>query len=313
MNSESAIDLSLTSADDYELIMVTYHSKDHVLAFLAALPDGIPLAVVDNSQGTDGLENTLQGRVSTRYQHGPARGYATAANLAGLSSSAEYVVFVNPDSRPSMKTIEALLSQLRNNASIGAVAAIMMGPDGRTEHSVGGWEVSVRRAFVHAVGAHKLLRNAGLFARPEPGERCDVDWITGACMAVPTKVFKEIGGFDERYFVYSEDVEFGHALRVAGYQVVLRTDLLVPHSAGSSGGSSLGMQRLKGGSFSAYTRRRLGAGRAAVVTAIMSAGFLARMVVCWVAGRKQEALEHLAYVRGMVLGSGPLPGAAKTG
>jgi N-acetylglucosaminyl-diphospho-decaprenol L-rhamnosyltransferase len=292
--------------------MVTYHSRDHVLGFLANLPADIPLAVVDNSQGADDLEETLRGRPHTRYLPGPAKGFATAANIAASTSRAEYLVFVNPDSRPTLATIEALLEDLRASPGVGAIAATMIGPDGRTEHSAGGWEVSVPRALVHALGFHKLFRRAGLFARPDPGEKYDVDWVTGACMVVPRKVFEEVGGFDQRYFVYSEDVDFGHRLRSAGYRVRLRTNLLVPHNAGSSGGGSLEMQRLKGASFSVYARQRLGASRAAVIVTMMTTGFLARTVVCRLTGRRVTADEHLAYIRGLVFGTGTLPGAAKS-
>jgi len=262
-----------TAPGDYELVLVTFFSRDNVEQFLDAIGAPVPMTVVDNGQGADGLETVTQGRAGVRYQHGPARGFATAANLGARGSHADYLVFVNPDSRPSRGLIDDLVGDLRADPGLGAVAALMTGPDGRSERGAGGWQPSPHRALTHAMGLHKLFPTAGLYARPEPDQPIEVDWVTGACMAVPRKVFEELGGFDQRYFVYSEDVDFGRRLREAGYRLRLRTDLKVPHQAGSSGGTpSVTMSRLEGSSFAAYSRRHLRPAAAATVIALESGG-----------------------------------------
>jgi GT2 family glycosyltransferase len=97
---------------------------------------------------------------------------------------------------------------------------------------------------MHASGLHKRFRTAGLFAQPQLGEQVDVGWVCGACVAVRREQFCSLGGFDEAFFVYAEDIAFGRRVRAAGLRSVLRDDVVVPHGAGSSGAPSLETLRL---------------------------------------------------------------------
>lgn len=292
-----------TTAIDYEFVLVTYYSRPHIEPLLGLLPPTAPLVVVDNAQDADQISSVVIRRPGTRYIVGPGRGFAAAANIGAASSDADYLVFINPDCRPDASTVKALLDDLRTDPSLGVSAALMTEPGGATEHGVGGWEFTLRRALVHAVGLHALAPRAGLYARPALSEAIDVDWVTMACAAVPRSVFAELGGFDESFFVYCEDVDFGRRLRQVGLHVRLRTDLPVQHGAGSSGAGSLTMQRIKGASFAKYVTRRNGALRSRLIRAALTAGFLGRVLLCLVRGRRELAWAHLAYVRGLVRGA----------
>jgi len=295
-----------SASADYELVMVTYFSASNVSDFLETVGPGLPLVIIDNAQGRDGVGALAAGREHTRHQHGPGRGFAVAANIGLRTSSARYLVFVNPDSRPTPRIIESLVADLRADDRLGAVAALMTNMDGSTERGVGGWEPTPLRAVVHALGLHKWQRFSkfGLYARPRASETIDVDWVTGACMAVPRQVLKDLGGFDERYFVYSEDVDFGNRLRKAGLRVRLRTDLAVRHMAGSSGGTpSTGMSRLKGASFTAYARRHLAPSAAIAVVLLEAMGASARTVVHRARAQPDQAALMAAYTQGLILGA----------
>ena len=89
----------------------------------------------------------------------------------------------------------------------------------------------------------------------------EVDWVTGTCMAVRREPFRELGGFDEAFFVYCEDVAFGHRARRAGWRIRLREDVMVLHGTGSSGAPSSEMRRLQGASFTTYMNRYSGSRR----------------------------------------------------
>jgi GT2 family glycosyltransferase len=296
---------------DVEMVMVTFHSRDHVRGFLESVGPEIPLVLIDNSAGADDVAGVVTNRPGTRYLTGPGRGFATAANIGARTSTAEYLIFVNPDSRPTREVLLALVADLREASDLGCVAALLTGADGQGERGAGGWEPSPRRALVHAAGLHKWFRSAGLYARPRPYELVDVDWVVGACTAVRRPEFLALGAFDESYFVYSEDVDWSRRLRAAGYRVRLRTDLLVPHSAGSSGGtSSTTMSRIKGASFAAYTRRHVGGAAATCVVAVEALGAIGRTVLYLLTARTGTARSMAAYARGLLLGAEPPIGSA---
>jgi GT2 family glycosyltransferase len=174
-------------------------------------------------------------------------------------------------------------------------------PDGRAELS-GGWEPSPIRALVHAVGLHKLFPRAGLYARPVPGRPLQLDWVSGCCMAVSARIFRELGGLDEGYFVYSDDVDFGRRVRAAGLRLRLRTDICVPHQGAGSGESKDRMLRYRGASMTRYLRQYNGSGRTNAIRIFLTAGLAARVPVCRFRGRHAQAREHVAYLRGLWFG-----------
>ncbi|MGH3923782.1 MAG: glycosyltransferase family 2 protein, partial [Pseudonocardiaceae bacterium] len=213
------------------------------------------------------------------------------------------VVFVNPDSSPSIAQLNSLVAELDRNPQLAAVSATTVRPDGRVEIGVGGWEPSVRRAFIHAIGAHKSFPTAGLWARPVPGHIIDVDWLSGPCMAVPRQLFCDLGGFDESYFVYSEDVAFGRRVREAGLRQLLRTDILVPHLGAGSGDSKVQMLQIRGASMMRYIRRHNGTTATHGIRLALTAGAVGRYGLCQLLGRRAQAHEHAAYLRGLWLGA----------
>ena len=66
-------------------------------------------------------------------------------------------------------------------------------------------------------------------------QRHEVDAISGSCMMIPKHVFEEVGGFDERYFMYAEDLDLCYAIRQAGYAIVYQPKAQMLHLKGQSG------------------------------------------------------------------------------
>lgn len=303
-----ALDPTATGPDprtrglDYEIVLVAYKSAGLVRALLDALP-GRPVAVVDNGRGVDGLAEVVAGRPGVRYLDGPGRGFASGANLGASTSTHDIVIFVNPDSSPTPEILDALAADVAADPGLGAVSATTVLPDGGVEIGVGGWEPTARRALVHAVGAHKVFPTAGLWARPVPGQPIELDWLSGACMAVRRSTFADLGGFDEQFFVYNEDVAFGRSLREAGLRQRVRTDLLVPHLGGGSGDGKTHMLRLRGASLVRYVRMHHPASTVLGIRLALSAGYAPRYVLARARGRTGLAAEHAAYVTGLWRGA----------
>jgi N-acetylglucosaminyl-diphospho-decaprenol L-rhamnosyltransferase len=294
---------------DYEVIAVSYLSANNLRQLLAQLPEDVPIVVVDNAGNADGARELVESRPHGRYlDSGGGKGYAKAANLGLRSSAYKYVVFANPDSRPTVEVFDSLVGRLRFDRGLGAVAALLIEQGGQVEIGVGGWEPSVVRSAVHAAGLHKRFPRWGLWARPEPGESITLDWLSGGCMAVRRQTLLDLGGFDERYFVYNEDMTFGRALRQAGYRQELRTDLLVPHAAGSSGGGSTNMARLRGASMVSYVRRYNSPATALVIRLLLLLGALLRMGQSALRRDHSRAAMFGSYAKGLVFGTGQSPG-----
>lgn len=290
---------------DHELIMVSYHSRSHVEALLPALAATRRVVVVDNASGADGLRELVTAWPSVQWVDGQDRGFAGGANLGARRATAEFLVFVNPDSRPPPEILDALVGELRADPTLGSVAAATSDGRGRLELGVAGWEPSVRRCLVTAAGLHRAFPHAGVYAQPQRGEDVSPDWLSGACLAVRRETFLQIGGFDERYFVYNEDMAFGRALRRAGLRQLLRTDLVVPHSAGSSGGGSTKMPQQRGASMAAYLHDHHPVPTALVMRIILASGVLARALLAAARGHTELGRRHGRYVLGILTRRSP--------
>lgn len=283
----------------FEVVLVSYRSRDHVAALLASWPTEQPVAVVDNSRNMDGIIDLVARYPRCRLVDGRGQGFARAANMGAFSSGHPYVVFVNPDARPAIEDLRELVEALAQDVRAASCAATVVGSDGAPEIGVGGWEPTVRRALVHGFGLHKLFPRAGLYAKPAPGDDTRPDWTTGACMAVPTALFRLLGGFDERFYVYSEDVSYGRTARYAGLHQLLRTDVLVPHGAGRSGAPSEEMLRLRGASFANYLVSYHPAPRVAGVVAATVAGYALRAAVAF-PRQRELARGYVAFILGLL-------------
>lgn len=284
---------------EFELVIVSYHSRGQIEQLLASLPAALPVAVVDNAAGADGLEQLCADRARTRYvDSGGGAGFARAANLGVRTSGFAYVVLVNPDTRPSTAVLESLVDDVVADSRCVSSSALNIGEDGRSELGAGGWEPSIRRALVHAAALHKVFPHSGLFARPEVGEDIRLDWVTGACMALCRDRFLALGGFDERYYVYSEDVALGRSIRQQGLRQTLRTDLTVQHASGGSGAPSLEMMRLRGASMARYLRHTRPPVQARTAASVVGGGYVVRAVASRARGHRERAAEHWAYARG---------------
>jgi N-acetylglucosaminyl-diphospho-decaprenol L-rhamnosyltransferase len=287
----------------YEVVLVTYKSRALAAAMFDRLPDDVHVAVVDNSQGIDGVPGLVATRKNARYLDGAGRGFAKAANAGARTSTADVVLFLNPDTEPTSDQLTALVQELAADPGLAAVSATTVRPDGRVELGVGGWEPNARRAFVHALGLHVLFPRAGLYARPVPNVPIDLDWLTGACLAVPRERFVALGGFDEGFFIYNEDMAYGRRVRMAGLRQKVRTDVLVPHVGGGSGEARTRMFQMRGASMIAYVRDHNRASTVLGVRIALSFGTLARSILARARGHRALAAEHRAYVKGLWSGA----------
>ena len=298
---------------DIELVVVAYRSRAQVEEMLAGLPDDLPVAVVDNSDGADGLGDVVTARPGGRYLAGGGVGYPRAANRGARTSGAEYVVFVNPDTRPTADQIAALVEDVATDARLSASAGTLLDGDGRAQIGVGGWEPTLLRALVHSAGLHKFLPSAGLAARPALDTPIEVDWVSGGCMAVRRETFLDLGGFDADFYVYNEDMAFGRTSRERGLRQRLRTDVHVTGSSGGSGAPSLEMLRLRGASMNRYLQKFRSRPAATAIIAVYGAGYVVRTVEQLLLRNRRRAGEHWALAKGCFTGRATVGGRVVTG
>jgi GT2 family glycosyltransferase len=280
---------------------------------LGGLPTNLPVVVIDNSDGSDGLREVVLARPSARYVEGKGVGFARAANRGARTSTADYLVFLNPDTRPTANDIATLVQDVAADPTCSASAGMLINPDGRAPLGVGGWEPSLLRAVVHAVGLHKILPEWGVYAKPAVGEPIDLDWVNGSCMAVRRQTFLDLGCFDEDFYVYLDDVAYGRSARAKGLRPRLRTDVPIQGSSAGSGAPTLEMMRLRGASMKRYLRKYHSSARATLMTIAFGMGYVIRAGERLLRSDMQRAREHWAYAAGAFTGRATVGGRVVMG
>ncbi len=199
------------------VVLVNFRSAPDTLEAIdgiAALdwpPDRLQTVVVDNDSG-DGSADTI--RTSAPHvklvEAERNLGFAAGCNLGVERSDGEYVAFLNNDARPEPGWIRAAVEAFDAQPGLGCVASKVLDWDGSAiDFAAAGMSFDGQGYKLH-VGAPD---------QPAFDEPDDVLFATGAAMVVPRWLFEKLGGFDERYFMFFEDVDFGWRTWLSGYRV----------------------------------------------------------------------------------------------
>lgn len=223
-------------------VVVNYEAGDAlgacVTSLLADDSAGRPdVVVVDNGSSDGSVTRLRASHPDVRVIEGGGNvGYAAAANRGIAATSAPVVAVCNPDLEVVRGTAAAMLVALAD-PGVGAAGPRVLNPDGSTYPSA-------RRdpALVDAVGHAALGRvwPANPFTRryreldADPAVARDVDWASGAALWLRRSAIEAIGGWDEGFFMYMEDVDVGWRLRAAGWRVRYEPAGVVVHVQGLS-------------------------------------------------------------------------------
>ena len=227
------------------VVTVTYSSGSHLERFLSSLTVATDLSVqvviADNGSVDGAPEEAVQRYPNTRLlRTGGNLGYGTAVNraVATVPPDQEFVLVANPDVVWAPGSIDALLDAAERWPQAGALGPLIRDPDGAVYPSARHLP-SLVRGGMHAVVGFAWKSNPWTKSyrqeRMEPTER-PVGWLSGSCLLLRRKAFDAIGGFDERYFMYMEDVDLGDRLGRAGWLNVYIPGSEILHDKGHSTG-----------------------------------------------------------------------------
>jgi N-acetylglucosaminyl-diphospho-decaprenol L-rhamnosyltransferase len=236
-------------SDVLPVVTVTYSPGPHLDRFLASLSLATerPVSVLMADNGsTDGAPQAAVERYPgvRMFSTGVNLGYGSAVNRAvnlvdeELGAADEWVVVANPDVQWGPGSIDALLDAAARWPRAATLGPLIRDPDGSVYPSARHLP-SLVRGGMHAVFGPLWSKNPWSTAyrqeRLEPSER-PVGWLSGSCLLVRRKAFDQIGGFDERYFMYMEDVDLGDRLGKAGWLNVYVPSAEVLHHKGHATG-----------------------------------------------------------------------------
>lgn len=214
--------------------------RDCIASIGRASHDGFALSgvvVVDNGSADDSLDGIAQLGVPVTVVRNPInRGFAAACNQGAAQATGDYLLFLNPDTVLFEDSLRRPIEfmELKENSAIGICGIKLLDEQGSYSTSCARFP-SARMFFGAATGLSKLFPR--VFPRHlMAGIECEnggvVDQVIGAFFLVRGELFRKLNGFDERFFVYFEEVDFSLRAKRLGYSSYLLTGAAAFHKGG---------------------------------------------------------------------------------
>ena len=227
---------------ELSIAIVSYNTRDELGNCLRSIlenTDGCELEIlVTDNASTDGsvalVESAFPGVAIERSIENV--GFSRASNRSWRRARGELVLFLNSDTVVPKGAVTTMVAHMKSRPEIGA-----LGP--RLRNAEGALEMSFGAMLSFATEAWRKLLNAGYrdgagplrgFVEARLARERDVDWVSGACLMTRRELLATIGGFDESFFLYSEDVDLCARIRARGKKVVFTPDVEVTHMRGRS-------------------------------------------------------------------------------
>ena len=233
-------------------VIVSFEAREELLRCLQALERHAGLAweaiVVDNASSDGSAEAARAAFPAVQVVDAGANlGFARASNLGLARARAPFVLLLNPDAELQPGCLPALASLLEARPELALVGPRTLGGDRTPQVSFGEgltpWLELRQRRLVAGLRARRplALRLAAAAARQE----CEPGWISAACALARRSALEAVGGFDEGFFLYEEDVDLCLRLRLAGWRLLFTPEAEVVHQLGRSVRSAPWRSRLE--------------------------------------------------------------------
>lgn len=286
------------------ILIVNWNSRELLrscLLSIRATHDGLdPQVIVVDGGSFDGCGEMLaRGFPEVEFVQCPDNiGFGRANNLGFSKVAGETLLLLNPDTELRPGALAALLGALESMPGTGLVGARLLDSDG------GNQLTSIHPAptpWNCAVDCDWIRRRWWRIKGPGPDSPpVEVEAVSGACMMLRSELFRRLGGFDPRYFMYAEDMDLCHRIRQAGWAIRHVPGAVVVHHGGGSSatrfnGFSTVMLRE---ALSAYMRTNLGGTHALLHRMLTAASAVTRIPLlacaCTLGGAPRRGRRALA-------------------
>ena len=218
------------------VVVVNWNAGPQLRNCLESLQGSFPTIVVDNAstdKSCDGLQGLGNVALITAEEN---LGFGKACNLGASQVEADYVLFLNPDAAVFPDTIERAMSVMDDpeNADVGICGVQLVDKSGQIARGCARFP-SPLTFLVESIGLARFFPRLGLLMSDWSHDRTKrVDHVIGAFFLVRAKLLSDLGGFDERFFLYLEDLDFSLRSHQAGWKSLYLADVQAFHKGGGT-------------------------------------------------------------------------------
>ena len=244
--------IRLDGMTDIDVIIVNYRSAAHTVNCVRAVHrvasgDGVNvrIVVVNNGDNDAAFEQTLYAAGDAMVVNNSTNaGFGAACNQGAALSTSEFILFLNPDATLQPVALKACLEALKNPAdeSLGIVGPKITDGGGNLVRSCSRLP-TLSDLILRSMGVHTLFRDTGYpyLSRAAHKQSGDVGQVMGAALLIRRSLFQSLGGFDERYLLYYEDVDLCARAHAIGSRCYYLKEAHVTHIGRASSSQNTGL------------------------------------------------------------------------
>ena len=233
------------ASPDVSVIIVNYNVRDFLHQSLLSIQKALKgihseIFVIDNASDDGSVE--MVGRRFPRIQliaNAANLGFAKANNIALKKARGKFILLINPDTIVQEDTIRVMVEFLISHPEAGLAGCKILNPDGSFQPACRRSFPTPWVAFTKIFGLSRLFPNIKLFGKYnltylDTGETYPVDAVSGSFMMVRKETLEQVGGLDESYFMYGEDLDWCYRIRQAGWRIFYVHSTQIIHYKGES-------------------------------------------------------------------------------
>jgi hypothetical protein len=229
-----------------DIIIVSFNCRNELDACLRSLTDAPPavgheILVVDNASSDGTSAHVRAAWPGVRLiDAGRNAGFGGANNLGIRASAGELVLLLNPDTIVPAGAIDALVAVLQSRPDAAAVGPRIVDAAGHAELSFGAMlgPLAELRQKILVTGSDRGTPIVARLVDRMTRRRREPDWVSGACLLIRRPDLEAAGLFDERFFLYTEDVDLCAAVRARGRAILFAPEAEIVHLRGRSRASA---------------------------------------------------------------------------
>ncbi|MEJ2507345.1 MAG: glycosyltransferase, partial [Ignavibacteriaceae bacterium] len=288
---------------DLSIIIVNYNVKEFLQNLLYSIEKASTnitkeVIVVDNASD-DGSVNLIKEKFPSvkLIENQSNVGFGIANNQALKMANGEFLLLINPDAVVSEDTFDKMIFFFKKNPDAGLAGCKILNPDGTLQLACrrsfpGPWT-----SFCKVTGLSNLFPGSKLFARYnltylDIDQTYEVDAISGSFMMMRREVYEKVGGFDEHFFMYGEDLDLSYRIKQAGYKVFyVHTTQIIHYKGESTRRSSLDETKVFYEAMHLFVKKHFSS--SFIIEVILRAAIVVRSILAFLGKRKLSILSAL--------------------
>ena len=285
---------------DLSIIIVNYNVKEFLQNLIhsiykAAQRITFEIIVVDNASNDGSVEFIREKFPLVKLiSNNKNLGFSRGNNIGLKEATGKYILLINPDTLVSEDTFEKMIRFFQDNPEAGLAGCKILNPDGTLQLACrrsfpGPWT-----SFCKVTGLSSMFPKSRLFAKYnltylDADQTYEVDAISGSFMMLTKEIYEKVGGLDEQFFMYGEDLDFCYRVQKAGYKVIYFHETQIIHYKGeSTRRSSLDETKIFYSAMQLFVRKHLSG--SFLVEIILQTAILLRKLFAFIGKRKLTLL-----------------------